>query len=162
MIRNFIVVLVAVCAMSAVATATDLHKLWDDRCGDCHGHSADFAREFLSVADDKLYGQHSDRDLHLFLSDHYLVGSDQVDAVYAMLFAQASSQAQFKAKCGACHQQAAQLARQSLVLRDGELYARNSGRLIREFMQRHGGLEVDEVAFFVQLLTRLEQETRQP
>ncbi len=162
MIRNVIIILAAVFVISSVATATDLHHLWDDRCGDCHGHSADFAREFLNIVDDKLHGQHSDRDLRLFLSDHYLAGSDQVDAVYAMLLAQASSQAQFKTKCGGCHEQAAQLARESLLLRDGELYGRHSERPISEFMQRHGRLEADEVAFFVKLLTRLERETRQP
>ena len=29
---------------AAGARGIDLHALWDDRCADCHGHSAEFSR----------------------------------------------------------------------------------------------------------------------
>ena len=160
--RNLIIVFIAVSVISAVATAADLHHLWEDRCEDCHGHAGEFARHFLSVADGTLHGQHPDRDLRLFLRNHYLAGSHQVDAVYSMLLAQASSQAQFQAKCGTCHGKAAQFARESLVRRDGTLYGRHSERPLNEFLQQHRRLEVDEIAFFVKLLIRVEREVHQP
>ena len=154
-------VLIAVCVISTIAHAADLHQLWEDRCGDCHEEAGDFAREFLSAAEGELQGRHSDRDLRLFLQNHYLK-NNEVDAVYSMLLAQASNQAQFKTKCSACHVKAAQLVRESLVRRDGILYARKAGRPLSEFMQQHGRLETDEIDFFVQLLNRIEREVNRP
>ena len=36
-----------VCALGAAAAVSgaDLHRLWDDRCQQCHGHAGEFARE---------------------------------------------------------------------------------------------------------------------
>lgn len=146
---------------AAAAQALDLHRLWEDRCGECHGHAGDFARTHLSVAGDRLQGHRPERDLRLFLGNHYLADSE-VEAVYAMLLAQAAGQGRFKARCGGCHAAAADLVRDRLVLRDGVLTGRDSGRPVGDFMTRHGGLGADEVPFFVDLLTRIHDEIHRP
>ena len=159
--RSLIGLLAVACLIPAAAGAVDLHRLWEDRCGDCHGDAGDFARAFLSVTDGNLQGRHPDRDLRLFLQNHYLK-HNEIDAVYSMLLAQASSQAQFKAKCGACHGQAATFVRESLLRRDGVLYGRESGRPLSEFLQRHRHLDESEIVFFVQLLNRIDSEVNRP
>lgn len=139
------------------ASEIDLHWLWDDRCTTCHGHAGEFSRKFLSVSGDELQGPHHVHDLRLFLHNHYLAGNE-VDAVYNMLLAQANNQARFKNECAGCHDTAASLVRNSLELRDGVLYARNSGRQISRFLEHHRELDSDDVGFFKNLLTRVAGE----
>lgn len=147
--------------LMGVANAVDLHLLWEDRCTPCHGEAGDFARKFLVVRDGKLYGRHADRDLRLFLQNHYL-RNNEIEAVHAMLFAQATSQQQFRKKCGSCHEKAAQLARESLARRGDELIIRDTGEPLSEFLKGHGNLEAGDIAFFVALLDRIEKEVHRP
>jgi len=154
-------VLAALVVPSARAAGIDLHWLWDDRCADCHGHAGDFARRFLSVSEGRLQGWHHVNDLRRFLHNHYL-SANEVDAVYAMLLAQAASQARFRQECAHCHDSAAGLVRTSLELRDGILISRRSGRPVRGFLEHHRGLKSDDVDFFVKLLTRVSNEIYRP
>jgi hypothetical protein len=150
-------VFAAVAFMAADAAADDLHYYWDQVCGDCHGHAGDFARRFLPVEDGKLVGQHHKDDLLRFLQNHYLP-PDRVVPVHDMLLAQAGTEPRFKEKCGSCHETAAGLARESLVIRDRVLSGEESGRSVAEFLKRHGRLQPTEFPFFVDLLTRVERE----
>jgi hypothetical protein len=75
----------------AGATGMDLHRMWDNRCLECHGHSGAFARQFLSVSSGQLQGRHHMDNLHRFLSNQHPSDSE-VDAIYSMLLAQANSQ----------------------------------------------------------------------
>lgn len=50
------------------ASALDLHRYWDDRCAECHGHSASFARQRLSVVDGKLAATSHRTGLDAFLA----------------------------------------------------------------------------------------------
>ncbi|MEN8108597.1 MAG: hypothetical protein ABFS22_11395 [Pseudomonadota bacterium] len=157
-----IVLVAAVLAMSAVrASDIDLHWLWDDRCVACHGHAGDFSRRFLSVSAGELQGPHHVNDLRLFLHNHYLAGNE-VDAVYNMLLAQANNQARFKGECVSCHDAAAKFVRNSLELRDGVLYSRNSGRPVSRFLGHHMELNPDDVEFFINLLMRVAHEVYRP
>ena len=157
-----IVLVAAVLAISAVrASGIDLHWLWDDRCAACHGHAGDFARKFLNVSSGELQGPHHVHDLRRFLHNHYLAGNE-VDAVYNMLLAQANNQARFKDQCVSCHDTAAKFVRNSLELRNGVLYSRNSGRLVSSFLDHHMELNTDDVEFFTDLLTRVAHEVYRP
>ena len=144
-----------------VAAAIDLHRFWDQRCSDCHGHAGDFARRTLSVKDGRLLGRHHQDDLRLFLGNHGVPPGD-VDATYGMLLAQASSAPEFMRRCGGCHGSAAALARSSLLVKDGVLYGRGSGQPITEFLAHHGGLTPADVPRFAELLKRLESEVHRP
>lgn len=146
---------------AGTAGAVDLHRLWDDRCQPCHGHSGEFSRHFLTVAGGTLYGRHPERDLRQFLDDHYLAGGE-VAAVYGMLLAQAQTRGQFQVQCGGCHGTAAQFARSSLEFRSSDLYGQRSGRPVADFLPDHMSLDADEVAFFVQLLERVRREVQGP
>ena len=94
------------------------------------------------------------------MNNHYLAGNE-VNAVYNMLLAQATNQVGFKSECVSCHDTAASFVRSSLELHDSVLYSRNSGRPIRSFLDHHRGLNADDVAFFMNLLTRVAHEVYQ-
>lgn len=143
------------------AHATDLHRLWDDRCIECHGHAASFSRQYLTVVDGTLQGRHPARDLRLFLRNHFLA-AEEVEAVHAMLLAQASSNPQFKERCSGCHQSAAQFARDTLLFRSGVLYGRKSQQPVEEFLQSHRNNSAEDAAFFSALLTRVAREVEVP
>ena len=136
----------------------DLHKFWDDRCLECHGHAAKFAREYLSVSNGKLVGRHHIENIRQFLGNHYLAESE-VDSTYEMLLAQVSTQARFQNECSECHNAAADFARGSLEFRNGVLYGRESGKPITDFLNNHRKLQFNDVKFFSDLLIRVARET---
>ena len=144
-------------SLSAWTAEVDLHRSWDDRCAECHGHAGEFARKHLRVRDGILEGYHEQRDLRQFMHNHYAAGAD-VEAIYDMLLAQASTEARFKSECGGCHAKASDLVRTNVVRSDGMLSGRSSGKPLTMFLQGHGGLREDDVPFFVQLLDRIEAE----
>ncbi|MCB1743434.1 MAG: hypothetical protein KDK91_23865 [Gammaproteobacteria bacterium] len=152
-------------AASAVSVeagdGVDLHRLWDDRCFDCHGHAGEFARRSLSVVDGVLHGRHHGADLQRFLANHYLPASE-VDAVHAMLLAQAGQQERFKTACSGCHGSAAGFVRDSIEWRDGTVHGRKSGRAVRAFLDGHRGLGPAEAEFFTALLERVAREVYRP
>ena len=111
---------------SAWTAGVDLHRSWDDRCTECHDHAGQFARKHLRVRDGILEGRHEQRDLRQFMQNHYAAGAD-VEAIYDMLLAQASTEARFKSECGGCHAKASDLVRTNVLHRNGILSGRSSG-----------------------------------
>lgn len=145
----------------AGATGIDLHWMWDNRCAECHGHSAEFARKFLQVENDRLQGRHHVEDFRLFLRNHY-VSANEADAVYEMLLAQVLTPPRFKHECGNCHGQASTFVRSTMLLQNGVLLSLESKQPIRRFMDHHRGLQADDIEFFVNLLTRVAGEVYRP
>ncbi|MDC1287767.1 hypothetical protein N8198_07770 [Gammaproteobacteria bacterium] len=138
----------------------DLHALWDDRCADCHGHSADFARRFLRIADGRLLGRHHVDNLQLFISQHYTTAT-QAPAIYAMLQAQTATPPLYQQYCSRCHGSAASLVRSTTILRDGVLLSRRSGQPLHPFLSSHRNLNPQDIDFYHRLLTRIAVETGQ-
>ena len=136
---------------------TDLHWLRDNRCAECHGHAADFSRQFLQISDGQLQGAHHTRNLKLFLRNHY-APAGEVEAIYAMLLAQVTTAPRFKAECSNCHDSASQFNRDSIIVKNGDLVSRKSGESVREFMQTHRRLKQDDIEFFMNLLARVAGE----
>lgn len=139
------------------ALALDLHDYWDRHCAECHGHSGQFARRFLTAEDGKLQGRHYVENLAVFLRRHYL-DVDLVEPISAMLLAQVSSEPRFQRECGRCHETAASLARETLTLRDGVLISRATGHPASAFLSNHARIKPEDVSFFVDVLTRVTRE----
>lgn len=154
--KDRIVVLALLLApcLPGTAFATDLHAYWDDRCAACHGDSGAFARRTLHAEDGQLAGTHHRDDLARFLQ-HHTLADDLVAPVSAMLLAQATTTPLFKSHCAACHGDAAALARKSLVMKDGVLSGKASGRPVSDFLRTHGGLTPDEVPAMTATLQRV-------
>ena len=160
-ILTAISILLALTGAAISADDIDLHRLWDDRCFECHGHAAEFARRFLNVSQDELQGRHHVHSLRIFLSNHYL-GESDVDAVYSMLFVQASSQARFRDKCSRCHDTAAKFVRETLEFEGGTLVGRESKQPVARLLESHKDIESEEIAFFAAVLTRVAHEVYRP
>jgi len=143
------------------ASGIDLHWQWDNQCAECHGHSSDFTEKFLRVTDGRLQGVHHVHDLRRFMHNHY-TSSNEVDAVYEMLLAQAVTEPRFKQECSTCHGRASEFVRQSVVLQDGVLMSREAAQSIENYLQRHRHLQPDDVAFFMRLLNRVANEVYRP
>ena len=61
----------------------------------------------------------------------------------------------FEARCMGCHGHAGDFARQTLVLTEGVLRGRESGREIAPFLRRHkGGLDAESTARFVEMFAK--------
>ena len=161
LIAGFILVVCELLLPVSADSNVDLHWLWDDRCASCHGHSGEFARQFLTVADNKLQGRHHVDDLHRFLGNHYLSGQ-LVDDIYAMLLAQRQHSARFKAECSRCHQVASSLVRDKLIFQDGVLSVKKTGASVNRFLQNHRRLQADDVIFYTELLGRISREVNLP
>lgn len=162
-VRHAFVLALFLTAGGPPAEALDLHRLWDEQCAECHGDAADFARKALTLADGHLQGRRPQRDIASFLLRHQgELPSGVTEAVYAMLLAQAGTPPLFREKCAICHHKAAELARDTLIRRDGVLIGRYTGRDIGAFLTNHGRLDGEEVTFFVDLLSRLEGEVHHP
>jgi hypothetical protein len=156
-ISKYILIATLMLVTNFSTAGTDLHWLWDNRCAECHGHSADFSRQFLQISDGQLQGAHPTRDLKLFLRNHY-APDREVDAIYSMLLAQVTTAPRFRAECSNCHDSASQFIRNSIVLQNGELAGRKSGISIIQFMQTHRRLDQDDIEFFMNLLNRVAGE----
>lgn len=145
------------------AGAQDLHALWDQQCGGCHGHAGPFAREHLGSVDGRLVRAGDGTDLEPYLRSHNGGYPPPVIAAMTdMLRAQAGTPDLFRSRCGECHGTAAQLVRETVVSQDGRLVGRFSRQDIGAFLRRHGGLEEDEAALMLTVLTRIEAEVHTP
>jgi hypothetical protein len=148
-------------AVKDEASGIDLHWMWDNRCAECHGHSAEFARKFLRVKNGQLQGRHHVENFRLFLRNHY-VSTSEADAIYEMLLAQVRTEPRFMRECGNCHGQASTFVRRTMLLQNGVLISRESKQPISRFMDDHRGLQADDIEFFVNLLTRVAGEVYRP
>jgi len=158
---RLLVYLVLLLPSTVGARGIDLHALWDDRCAECHGHSAEFARKYLKITGGLLQGRHHLLDLRLFLEHHY-PPAGQVEAIYQMLLAQTYTPPRFSEECGSCHGRASDFLRQSIVLREGDLKIEKSGSPVQQFLQSHRQLTQDDIEFYMGLFTRLAYEIYRP
>lgn len=139
-------------AGAAGAGAVDLHRLWDDRCQSCHGHSADFARDRPSLAQRPT--------IDIFLQRHGDLTEGVAIGVRHMLEAQARTPPLWRERCRICHGPAAAFVRQRLVQTDDGLENRLTHRPVAPFLLTHARQTPAEAAFFQRLLERLEGEVR--
>ena len=145
------------------AYSADPHEIFESRCALCHGeHAGRFTRESIVLRDGVLQGRNSGAALEPFLASH--VGGQDAETVALlteMFRLQLASGGLFEARCRICHERARDLARLTLVLRNGGLIGRYSGRDIRSFLDRHGRLSARE-AETLHALLRWQLETAKP
>lgn len=147
----------ALIAAPGVAGATDLHKLFEEHCAGCHGDAGPFAQEALAgvpLTAERL-GAFILRHGRGFPADHAVAMAD-------MLIAQAATPPFFKQNCAICHGRAAPLVRDRLILRDGVLMDRYTGRTMADFLRHHGALSPERQSFYLDLLRRIEAEVHHP
>jgi len=136
------------------AGARDAYATWDDRCEECHGDADEFSRRFLWAIDGQLQGQHHVDNLRLFMGNHY-IPEHQIEAIYDMLLAQASTLARFTDECSRCHDSAEAFVHKSIATRVSGMVGVESGIPVSEYLQTHQDLSKADVEFFTRLIARV-------
>jgi hypothetical protein len=95
----------------------------------------------------------------VFLRTHHLT-PDLYAPTIAMLTAQVQSEPLFQQRCSGCHSTAAEFARKSLEMKNGELYGKKSAMPVKEFLKNHFDPPPDEVRDIIETLTRVLGEVR--
>jgi len=142
-----LVILLWTLPAATAGAAEDFHRLFEERCGTCHGHAGAFARATLEHVDGVLRGRKSGRKVAAFLPGHLGRLTPEQVALFVAVFArQIESGGLFQERCAICHVRARDLARASLVVVEGQLLGRYSGRDIEVFLLGHGRASETEAA----------------
>ncbi len=137
--------------------------LFRERCVGCHDEAGSFAAAHLRFEEGVLRARRSSKDLQSFLPGHPgRLDAAEREALVATLTMIVTSGGQFQQRCAICHGHAEAFASGHLMLRDGRLLGRYSGRDVEAFLPGHGRLDVEGAAFFTTVLTRLAPEESQP
>lgn len=140
-----------------------LPGLFEERCSRCHGGAGTFAPAHLTFEQGVLRTGRSGKALQDFLRGH----PGQLDeaertAMVATLTMIVTAGGQFHQRCAVCHGHAEAFAAGRLVIRDGLLLGRYSGRDIEAFLPRHGRLDAEGAAFFGAVLRRFARKEPRP
>jgi hypothetical protein len=131
----------------------DPHALFEDRCGRCHGHAGAFALEKLTIENDEVVGQRSGKVVLKTLASHFGRLTDvEARQVVDMFRRQIEAGGLYQTKCRICHDPAKDFARRTLMLRDGQLFGRYSGRPVVDLLSYHGRLQDDERMVLLDML----------
>ena len=138
----------------AIAETIDPHRLYEDRCSGCHAaHAGDFVHGSIDYSSGGGIGRKTSKRLHEFLTEgHGGLSARQIDALLDLFLGVYKRGRVFRDKCRVCHDRATELARSRLIIRNGRLMGRYSGRDIEGFLSRHGRLEGAEVEMMTQTL----------
>ena len=131
--------LAVVLQLPVALAGPDPHEVFESRCTACHGHAGAFVRENLTLADGVLQGLANGRAVAPFLAHHRGgAAPDEVAVLVDMFQRQLAWGSLFETRCRDCHRSARGLALQKLIVRDGVLRGRYSGRDIAVFLKHHG------------------------
>jgi len=122
MIVVFVLATLAGALTVALAQSIDPHRLYEQRCSGCHAmHASEFVRDSLKVADGKLVGRRSGREVLTFLeSGHRRLTGAEAKAMVAQLTSIEASDGLYQQKCRICHDRAVNLARTELIIMGGQ------------------------------------------
>lgn len=146
----------------ATAQSDERPGLFARQCGGCHDTVRDLLRDHADLVEGVLVGRESGQKLWIYLRRHFRERSrEDIAIVHAELLRVAQGGGRFRTRCAICHESAGALARDSLILRDGQLRGRYSGRNIADYLQSHARIaDAEEAAFFEGVLRR--QMEREP
>lgn len=139
--------------MIAQSQIVDPHALFEDKCGRCHGHAGAFALEKLTIAKGEVVGQRSGKVVLKTLASHFgRLADSEARQVVDMFRRQIEVGGLYQSKCRICHDPAKDLARRTLIMRNGQLFGRYSGRPVVDLLSYHGRLRDDERKVLLDML----------
>jgi hypothetical protein len=143
--RSVLLKLLLCLSMAAQSQPIDPHALFEAKCVRCHDHAGVFARETLTIEAGEVVGRRSGKPVLKTLAGHFgKLSEAEAGLIVDMFRRQILSDGLYKAKCRFCHDPAKKLARQTLILREGQLVGRYSGRSIEDLLSYHGRLKGHE------------------
>jgi len=147
--------------LASTAVAADFHQIFEARCASCHGHAGPFARSALTEMDGTLRSARTGRTVADFLRQHAGgLAPNEIDLFVDVFTAQLRSGGFYQERCGICHDRAYDLARLRLILRDGRLVGRYSGRDIAAFLPAHARMTDGEARRMLEALAALRSGAR--
>lgn len=152
-----LIVLIAVRLHSAAAATIDPHALYEAACSKCHSpHAVDLVRSSMRKIDGDVVANEADVPIAKLLARHggTRLTADEIMALTRHFEQMLSTGFLFQEKCIVCHDRASEFARLSLVIRDGKLVGRYSGRDIAAFLTEHGRLTPAEAETMTATLAR--------
>lgn len=150
-----LLVLLTLPPVSGQAQGLEQTGLYWEHCGGCHDGAGALARKSLDLVDGVLRGRRGGTPLRDFLPGHVRkLSLEEVRVIESALLRVAQGKGRFQERCGICHRSAEDLARHHLILADGVLRGRYSGRDIGEFLASHGTRSGEEADFFHKVLRR--------
>ncbi len=155
--RPWAVILLATMAPASLAEPIDPHTLFETRCGRCHDHAGDLARETLIIENGELVSKKNGRRLLDFLPGHFgKLTDDEISVLSEVFQRQVESGGLYQEKCRHCHEPARILANRNLILHDGELFGRYTDDDIKRVLTYHGRLsEVEQTIIYDMLIWQL-------
>jgi hypothetical protein len=161
MIRGWLGGALIAAGLASGAAAADFHQIFEARCLACHGHAGDFARSSLAEVDGVLKGIRSGREVADFLRRHAGgLNPDEIALFVDVFTRQVQSGGFYQERCEICHDRAYELARLRLIIRDGRLMGRYSGRDMADFLPDHARMTADEADKMLRTLTALRAGAR--
>jgi len=157
MLHKFILVLIIMLTAGiAQSDPVDPHAVYEQKCTRCHeDHARAFADQHLLVKGDRVIGKRRSRDLAKFLNNgHGKLNPTEVAPLVAHFKSVIGANGLYKQKCRMCHEPAVNFSRIKLIMKDGKLLGRYSGRDIKEFMNEHGRVTQDELPIIMDALMR--------
>ena len=142
-------------AAAQPAATLDPHAVYEQRCISCHNeHGADFARQKLRLAKDRLQVARTGNDLEALLKRHHGVAlaTGEWPALASLLRLGLSTGGVFGMRCGRCHDRGATLAREKLEIADGRLVLRATRQELSAFLQSHHQPTAAEIETLVRAL----------
>jgi mono/diheme cytochrome c family protein len=141
---------------ATLAQTIDPHELYEQRCSGCHApHAGEYVHDNLKRLGDKIVGRDTGMELRSFLTGgHGKLAPGEIDVMFAHLASILEGGALFRERCLICHGRAVALARSQIILRDGRLVGRYTGRDIGTFLENHGRLKGVQIATVIQMLER--------
>ena len=138
------------------AQSIDPHRLYEERCARCHvPHAGDLVHNDLFQSGGKIIGRETSKELRALLdAGHGRLNGQEINVMVDHLVSILESGRIFHKKCKICHDQAVVLARSELIIRNGRLTGRYTGRDMEAFLTYHGRLEEDEVGKMLKVLRR--------
>ncbi len=137
--------------------------LFQERCGRCHEEAGSFAAAHLTFDAGVLRTRRSGEHLQAFLPGHPgRLDEAELEALVANLTTIVTAGGQFRQRCAVCHGDAQSFADGQLVIRDGRLLGRYSGRDIEAYLPGHGRLDAEGAAFFGVVLRRFARVEARP
>lgn len=155
----FLIVLAHVSPVFAAELSSqtiDPHQLYEQSCARCHEpHARDFVHKKLIRPGENLLGRKSNKDVReLLKAGHGKLRLEEIETIVDHMTIIYQSGRLYHKKCRICHDRSVKFARLNLILKEGKLFGRYSGKDIEQFLSAHGRLKTNEVSKMVDVLKR--------
>ncbi|MDU8911613.1 hypothetical protein [Aestuariicoccus sp. MJ-SS9] len=142
------------------ARAQDIHAVFEERCLECHGHMGPFVEDHLRLENDVLTGA-ATPDLAAFLRQHEGgLNTDELAVFLQTAEQQIRAEGFFRERCALCHDRARVFVRKKMIVKDGMLVDRYSGRNIGMFMRGHARITPEEAARLIEAFLAIREGGR--